>query len=119
MLRPRTEPGMNEVSRTVASVLREIAETIGARVLPIKWGQLYFERQLAKCEVSRVDRRSVLLSRLIVVANRRGDLITAETAARTVLQLVPDDPWAPIELATILEKQGRLVEAKELYERMA
>jgi Flp pilus assembly protein TadD len=79
----------------------------------------YLDRQLARRDVLKVNRRALLLTKMLMVAERMGDLGSAEQAARELLRIVPDDPWTPIELAIILEKQGRSLEAKQLYQRVS
>ncbi len=110
---------MNSRWRALGTIAREITEDICVWILPVKWIKSYLDRQLDSCDVLRVDRRALLLTKMMLVANRAGDLGSAEKAARDILSINPDDPWTPIELAMILEKQGRYSEAKQLYQRIS
>jgi Tfp pilus assembly protein PilF len=55
---------------------------------------------------------------MISVSERAGDIRAAEVAARHILSIDPEDLCVPVELAIILEKQGRLSEARQLYQRI-
>src|SRR5260370_23877502 len=105
--------------RALASIAREIVEDICLWVFPAKWGKEYLDRQLDGCDVLRVERRVLWLTKMISVADKAGDVGSAEKAAREILSIIPDDPWIPIELAMILEKTGRLSEARQLYQRIS
>ena len=105
--------------RPTGGLLREMAESIGVSVFPAKWVKHYLERRIATCGPDAVDRRAILLTRLMSLANRQRDFASAEAAGRAILLLIPDDPWTPIELALILERRGDLVGAKRLYEQAA
>lgn len=109
---------MKSILRSLAAIGREIPENICLRILPVKWSKRYLYGKLDNCGALRIDRRVLLLTKLISVASRAGEIGNAEKAAREILSIMPDDPWSPVELAMILEKQGRLSEAKELYQRI-
>jgi hypothetical protein len=109
---------MKSLLRSLASIPREIVENALLFVLPVAWGKRYLDWRFESCDARRIHRRILILTKMISVSERAGDIRAAEAAARHILSIDPEDMCVPVELAIILEKQGRLFEAKQLYQRI-
>lgn len=109
---------MKRLLRSLASIPREIVENTLLFVLPVAWEKRYLDWQIESCDARRIHRRILLLTKMISVSERAGDIGAAEVAARQILSIDPGDMFVPVELAIILEKQGRFLEAKQLYQRI-
>jgi hypothetical protein len=109
---------MKSLFRSLASIPREIVENTLLFILPVSWGKRYLDWRLESCDARRIHRRILILTKMISVSERAGDIRAAEVAARHILSIDPEDLCVPVELAIILEKQGRLSEARQLYQRI-
>lgn len=108
---------MRAIARVIGAFARVLFEDVFLAWAPTAVCRRYIQKRLAR-DVAP-GRHALLLHRLALLEQRAGDLDASESAFRGLLVTNPDDPWVPIELAMILERKGRLEEARVLYLRVA